>query len=88
MLSLSTKMNIDAVEIYNRAISGFNRASVLILCVASNLALLNDVHGGCAFRFLSDHRQFLAGHFFFGTSLQNINIKQPEGVVRESPGNR
>lgn len=48
-LSLSTKMNIDAAEIYNRVISGFNRASALI-CVASNqfcyitVCMLDDKH--------------------------------------------
>lgn len=34
-LSLSTKMNIDAAEIYNHVIFGFNRSSALI-CVALN----------------------------------------------------
>lgn len=48
-LSLSTKMNIDVAEIYNRVISGFNRASALI-CVASNqfcyitVCMLDDKH--------------------------------------------
>lgn len=42
-------MNIDAAEIYNRVISGFNRASALI-CVASNqfcciiVCILDDKH--------------------------------------------
>lgn len=47
--SLSTKMNIDTAEIYNRVISGFNCASALI-CIAANqfyyitVCILDDKH--------------------------------------------
>lgn len=58
-LSLSTKMNIDTAEIYNRVISGFNRVSALI-CVAPNqfyyiVWMLVDKHPMSSYNTVHEH---------------------------------
>lgn len=80
-LSLSTKMNIDAAEIYNGVISGFNRVSALI-CAAPNqfcyiaVWMLDDKHDEThATRYMSVKRSSgVLDNLFIGQPLRNISF--------------